>query len=145
VSLACVDLSVNKVDRTTFDFTAKSSVQNATVTSYTFTTKDANSNTVDNHQVNTNASSATYRYSQTNTGTYTVSAVVNTDKGSSPAVAACTKQFTVEAAPTTPTTPAPTKASTLPNTGAGDVLGIFAGASAAGTAAHAVVTRRFRR
>ncbi|MBX4197138.1 LPXTG cell wall anchor domain-containing protein [Candidatus Saccharibacteria bacterium] len=30
----------------------------------------------------------------------------------------------------------------MPNTGAGDVVGIFAGASAAGTAAHAVITRR---
>jgi hypothetical protein len=54
---------------------------------------------------------------------------------------ACTKQFTVTAAPTTP---APTKATSLPNTGAGDVVGLFAGASAAGTAAHAIVTRRKR-
>jgi hypothetical protein len=60
--------------------------------------------------------------------------------------------------PTTPTpTPTPTPTSTptptpsegkapeaLPNTGAGDVLGAFAGASAAGAAAHATV-RRFRR
>lgn len=45
---------------------------------------------------------------------------------------------------TTPTpTPKPTpKPAVLPNTGAGDVVGIFAGASAAGTAAHAIVTRR---
>jgi hypothetical protein len=56
-------------------------------------------------------------------------------------------------APTTPTpTPAPTTPApaaakapeALPNTGAGDVLGAFAGVSAAGTAAHMAV-RRFRR
>jgi hypothetical protein len=48
--------------------------------------------------------------------------------------------------PTTPPTAPPTTppATTLPNTGAGDVLGIFAGASAAGTAAHAIVSRRRR-
>lgn len=46
-------------------------------------------------------------------------------------------------APTPTPTPTPTpKPTTLPNTGAGDVVGIFAGASAAGTAAHAVITRR---
>jgi uncharacterized repeat protein (TIGR01451 family) len=49
-------------------------------------------------------------------------------------------------APTqTPTPAAPAKApEVLPNTGAGDVLGAFAGASAAGTAAHAAI-RRVRR
>lgn len=42
--------------------------------------------------------------------------------------------------------PAPAPAKSLPNTGAGDVLGIFAGASAAGSAAHmAVRARRNRR
>jgi hypothetical protein len=141
VNLACTELGIVSVDRTTFDLTAKSSVQNANVTGYVFTTKDSNGNTVDNHSVSTSALSTTYRYSQSNVGTYTVSAIVNTDKGSTAATAACTKQFTVTAAPTTP---APTKATSLPNTGAGDVVGLFAGASAAGTAAHAIVTRRKR-
>jgi hypothetical protein len=67
-------------------------------------------------------------------------------------------QFQAKLACPTPTpTPAPTPAPTptpapasskgpeaLPNTGAGDVLGAFAGASAAGAAAHAAV-RRVRR
>jgi hypothetical protein len=48
-------------------------------------------------------------------------------------------------APTPTPTPAPAKTpEVLPNTGAGDVLGAFAGASAAGTAAH-VAVRRVRR
>jgi hypothetical protein len=42
------------------------------------------------------------------------------------------------------TTPAPQSPTALPNTGAGDVLGVFTGASAAGAAAHAVA-RRVRR
>lgn len=46
-------------------------------------------------------------------------------------------------APTKPA-PAPVKATVLPNTGAGEVAGLFAGASAAGTAAH-MAFRRFRR
>jgi uncharacterized repeat protein (TIGR01451 family) len=46
----------------------------------------------------------------------------------------------------TPAKPAATTPKALPNTGAGDVLGIFAGASTAGTALHmAVSARRNRR
>jgi hypothetical protein len=41
-------------------------------------------------------------------------------------------------------TPAPQSPTALPNTGAGDVIGVFTGASAAGAAAHAAV-RRVRR
>ncbi len=46
--------------------------------------------------------------------------------------------------PTTPTPPVTTTTKTLPNTGAGDILGIFAGASAVGTAGHYFVARRRR-
>jgi len=46
--------------------------------------------------------------------------------------------------PVTPVTPV-SKTTVLPNTGAGDVLGIFAGASAVGTAGHYFVARRRRR
>jgi len=45
--------------------------------------------------------------------------------------------------PVTPVTPV-SKTTVLPNTGAGDVLGIFAGASAVGTAGHYFVARRRR-
>jgi len=140
VSLACTELSVVQIDRTRYDFTVKSTVANATVTSYVFTTKDANGNVVDTTTVTTNASSAVYHFNQSNAGTYTVSAVVNTDKGSANSNN-CVKQITVAAAPVTPVTKS---ATTLPNTGAGDVVGLFAGASAAGTAAHAIVSRRRR-
>lgn len=140
VSFACTELDVTNIDRTHYDFTAKASVSNATVTSYGFTAKDANGNTVDTNTVTTNALSALYHFNQSNAGTYGVSAVVNTDHGSTSA-SACSKQITVAAVPTTPATPA---ATALPNTGAGDVLGIFGGASAFGTAGHYLVSRRRR-
>jgi hypothetical protein len=139
VSLACTELGVVQIDRTRYDFTVKSTVANATVTSYVFTVKDANGNTADTNTVTTNAASAVYHFNQANAGTYTISAVVNTDHGSANGNN-CVKQITVAAVPATPTTPA----KTLPNTGAGDVVGLFAGASAAGTAAHAIVSRRRR-
>jgi hypothetical protein len=44
----------------------------------------------------------------------------------------------------TPITPVTTPKA-LPNTGAGDVLGIFAGATAAGSAAHMAITARRNR
>jgi hypothetical protein len=142
VKFACVELSVTQIDRTRYDFTAKASVQNANVTSYNFKTTNASGTVVDNTTVTTNALSAVYHFNQSTAGTYNVSAVVNTDHGSTLA-SACAKQITVAAVPqvqsTTTTTP-----TVLPNTGAGDVLGLFAGASGLGAAGH-FVTRRFRR
>jgi len=142
VKFACVELSnPTQIDRTHYDFTAKGSAQNATITGYTFTTKNANGNVVDTFSNTTSSTtSGVYHFNQ-ETGTYTVSAQLNTDHGSN-SNSNCVKQVTVASPPTTPPTTPP--ATTLPNTGAGDVLGVFAGASAFGTAAHAV-TRRFRR
>jgi hypothetical protein len=141
VSFACTELDVTNIDRTHYDFTAKGTASNAAITGYTFTTKDANGKVLDTFNNSTNSTtSGLYHFNQ-ETGTYTVSAQLNTDHGSN-SNSNCVKQITVAAVPTTPTTPA---AKAIPNTGAGDVLGIFAGVSAAGTAAHAVVTRRFRR
>jgi uncharacterized repeat protein (TIGR01451 family) len=142
VSIACTELGVVKIDRTRFDFTVKSSVSNATVTSYVFTAKNAKGEVVDTNTVNTSASSAVYHFNQSEAGTYTVGAVVHTDKGNANGDN-CVKQITV-AAETTETPTTPTKETTLPNTGAGGVLGIFGGASALGAAGH-YVSRRFRR
>jgi hypothetical protein len=145
VSFACTELDVTNIDRTHFDFTAKGSVQNATITGYTFTAKNANGNVVDTFNNSTSSTtSGVYHFNQ-ETGTYTVSAQLNTDHGNTGA-SACTKQITVATPPTTPpvTPPATPPATVLPNTGAGDVLGIFGASSAFGAAAH-VVSRRFRR
>lgn len=146
VAFACTGLGVKQIDRTRFDFTATATAKNATVQSYTFTVVDSSSKTVDTNIVSTGALSAIYHFNQSTVGTYTVSAVVKTDKGSTKAFD-CSKQVTVVAVPVTPpTTPpaTPPTTPTLPDTGAGGVVGIFAGASAAGTAAHAVLSRRRR-
>ncbi len=140
VSLACVQLDVTNIDRTHYDFTAKGSVSNATITGYTFSVKDANSKVIDTNTVSTSATSAVYHFNQ-EAGTYTVSATLNTDHGSN-TNSNCVKTITVATPPTTP--PATPPAKTLPNTGAGDVLGIFTGASAAGGVGHYIVARRKR-
>ena len=46
--------------------------------------------------------------------------------------------------PTPTSTPTPTPPKTLPNTGAGDVLGIFTGVSSLGAAGHYIVSRKRR-
>ncbi len=140
VSFACTELGVTNIDRTHYDFTAKGSVSNATITGFTFTTKDANSKVVDTNTVTTSTTSAVYHFNQ-ETGTYTVSAQLNTDHGNTSGTN-CSKQVTVAAVPTTPTPTTPAKV--LPNTGAGDVFGIFTGASSLGAVGHFVVNRRKR-
>jgi hypothetical protein len=140
VKFACVALDVTKVDRTRFDFTARASVENATVQSYVFTTKNSGNSTVDTTTVTTNALSAVYHFNQSTAGTYTVNAVVNTDKGSTGVTNVCTKKVTVEAAPVVQ---GEVKKEELPKTGAAGLAGLFAGASALGTAGH-YMFRRFR-
>ncbi|OGL37829.1 hypothetical protein A3E49_02385 [Candidatus Saccharibacteria bacterium RIFCSPHIGHO2_12_FULL_49_19] len=144
VKFACVALDVTKIDRTRFDFTARASVENATVQSYVFTTKNSGGGTVDTTTVTTNALSAVYHFNQSTTGTYTVNAVVNTDKGSTGVTNVCTKQVTVEAPPVVQggVTPPPAQ-QPLPKTGAAGVAGLFAGASALGTIGH-YLFRRYR-
>lgn len=141
VSLACVELDVTNVDRTHYDFTAKGSVQNATITGYTFTAKDSNDKVVDTfNDVTSSTTSNVYHFNQ-ETGTYTVSAQLNTDHGSN-SNSNCVKTITVAAPPTTPPTTPP--ATSLPNTGPGDVAAIFTGVSSLGAAGHYVVNRRKR-
>jgi hypothetical protein len=72
--------------------------------------------------------------------------VINSDKGSTNP-ANCSQQVAVSApavvsAASSTTTPPP--APVLPNTGAGDVVGVFTGVSALGAAGHYAV-RRWRR
>ncbi|MBI4033669.1 hypothetical protein HY379_01585 [Candidatus Saccharibacteria bacterium] len=134
---ACEALDVTKVSRTRFDFTAKASATNATVQSYVLTAKDANGNVVDTQTVNTSALSANFTFNQEKVGTYTVSVVINTDKGSTTVSEVCSKQVTVEAQPVVSG-----KVTELPNAGPGAVVGLFAGASALAGVGH-YVFRRF--
>lgn len=147
---ACSALDVVNVDRTRFDFTAHATTQNANVQSYVFTTENSGGNTVDTTTVNSNALSAVYHFNQSTPGTYTVSVVVHTDQGNTERSAVCTKQVTVKSPPKeTPPPHKPTKpvvkgAKTLPNTGPGEIAGLFAGASSLGAAAH-YASRKFRK
>lgn len=138
----CKALDVNQIDRTRFDFTARASAENAVIQSYTFTVKNSAGATVDTKTVNTSATSAVYNFNQSTPSTYTISVVVKTDKGNTQEVAVCSKQITVKEQPTTPVVQGKTTEE-LPNTGAGSLLSLFAGASAAGAAGHYAL-RRFR-
>lgn len=146
MAFACSSLLRSSIDnnRSTFTASSNSTAAGATVSSYTFSVKDNNGKVVDNSTVLGNAASAVYNFNQTTPGTYTVSAVVNSDKGN---VNCLNQQVTVNAPATlsasTTTTPT-TTATTLPNTGAGDILGIFSGASVFGGAAHYVIRRQRR-
>ena len=231
-AFACTGLDVNKVGDTQFNFTAHGTADNAVISSYAFVAKDANGATVDTKTVSTSANQANYTFNQSNPGTYTVSAVVNTDHGSTQP-GDCTKTVTVaqknipavcssltttlganrsatakvnitpsgtvpkaisydfgdgstalltdkttadhtyakdgtytiaatatfddskdqqntsrcaaSVTITTPVTPVVLSTSTpLPNTGPGDVLGLFTGISAFGAAGHYMVSRRRR-
>ncbi|HEX5395345.1 MAG TPA: LPXTG cell wall anchor domain-containing protein, partial [Candidatus Saccharimonadales bacterium] len=140
---ACKALDVNKVSRTQFDFTAHASVSNVTVQSYVFTAKDADGNVVDTETVTTSALSASYSFKQDKPGKYTISVVVKTDKGDAP-VGTCTQQVTVEEEKTPPTPPVVEgKTTELPNTGAGAVVGLFAGVSALAGAGHFAFRKYF--
>ena len=138
---ACEALDVTKISRTRFDFTANASATNATVQSYVFTAKDTDGNVVDTKTVTTAALSADYTFEQDKVGTYTISVVVKTNKGDAE-VGSCTKQVTVEAEPVVSGAVTPTKE--LPDTGAGAVASIFAGASALAGAGHYIWNRRAR-
>jgi hypothetical protein len=144
-AFACSSLVRSSIDnnRSTFTATSNNTAAGAAVSSYNFTVKDSSGRVVDNSTVNTNASSAAYNFNQSAPGTYTVSAVANSDKGN----VNCISQTVTVAAPVTTssaTTATSSTSTTLPNTGAGDVIGVFSGASALGGAGHFIV-RRYRR
>lgn len=96
----CKSLEFAKINRTTFDFTATANVANAHVTSYVFTAKDKNGASIATQTVTTNATTAAYHFVKDVPGDYTVSVVINTDKGV--ATGTCEKTVTVEQVPTTP-------------------------------------------
>ncbi|HVU59757.1 MAG TPA: hypothetical protein VHC98_02890, partial [Candidatus Saccharimonadales bacterium] len=123
-SIACVSLTATPAEGSTnkYVFTAMANPVNTTVTSYTFTFGDGSSETVA-----TNTDTHTYGDGVSDTA----SVVINSPIGSTAVIPAC------QASIKTPTPP-----SQLTNTGAGDVLGIFAAATAAGAIFHRFVLRR---
>lgn len=97
----CDSLTVDKISRTEFKFTTAKTVENATYVKTVFVIKNAAGATV----ATVDDTDGVYNYTQTNPGTYTVTAaiVVTVDGVQKTATsAACAKTFTVEAAPTHP-------------------------------------------
>lgn len=121
---ACTGLDVAKIDNNRFDFTAHGSATNATIQSYGFTAVNGSGTVVDTNTVTTSATSAVYHFNQSTPDTYTVSAVVNTDKGSTGQTSLCTKQVTVATPPVVSSA-----VTSLPNTGAGSTIALFSGVS----------------
>lgn len=95
---SCEALTVTKLSRTIFRFTAKADTQDgAKINTYDFTvTKDGK--TVDSKVIRTDAKSTQVIYGQNTTGAYKVAVAVKTTEGEKTA-AACKQQFTVTALP----------------------------------------------
>jgi hypothetical protein len=141
VVLACGTLTLGSDNRTLT--LTNPTTTNATLSSYTFTTRNSAGNTVNTVTNPANAqNSNVYTFTQTAPDTYTVSAVVNTDKGST-ATNACTHQFIVQAPVTlSASTTQPTSTTKLPNTGAGDTIAIFVTAITIASGGHYILFRR---
>ncbi|TAM57168.1 MAG: DUF11 domain-containing protein [Rhodanobacter sp.] len=78
-------------------------------------------------------------------GNYTIQATLSFNlPNSQTGTSACSKSITITTPTVTPAVTSKTPPTQLPNTGAGDIIGLFTGVSAAGTAAHMVVSRRRR-
>lgn len=100
VKKQCVLADPKRITRNKYEITANAVVQNTTVQSYTFTTKNASGAVVDTKVFNTTALSQTYNFEQATPGTYTVSAVIMTANGQ--AEGECVKTVKVEEEPKTP-------------------------------------------
>lgn len=133
---SCDALHVTSLGNRSFKYKVDATAKNgATITGYTFDFGDGNS-------VNTTSNSTSHTYGKD--GTYTTTATVKFNVGGSEKSAACSQTIKISTKkPVTPVVSAATT-KTLPNTGPGDVLGIFSGVSALGAAGH-YITRRFRR
>lgn len=139
-SYKCEALKVTQVSRTKFTFTATASAANgATISKYTFDFGDG-------VKVDSTTNTVTHEYAKD--GSYEVSVTVSVMVNGSIVQSTskeCKAGVTVK--PETPVTPTPTPTPTqpLPDTGAGDVLSVFAGVSAAGAATHYAVRRRLNK
>ena len=100
VAKQCVLADPKRITRNKYEITANATVQNTTVQSYTFTTKNASGAVVDTKVFNTSNLSQTYNFEQATPGTYTVSAVIMTANGQ--AEGECVKTVKVEEEPKTP-------------------------------------------
>lgn len=97
----CKDLAVTKLSRTSFRFNGSATVSGgATVSAYVFTVSRG-SDVVHTETVSSSALNASYTYTETTPGDYTVKLTVKTSVGDKTS-ANCEKQFTVTPPPTEP-------------------------------------------
>ncbi len=90
----CTSLTMAPINRTKALFTARGTASNATITGYIFKV---------NGVVRQDSTNDSYTLSEDTPGTYAVTAYVKTDKGISAVNEACSKTYTVQTAPATPT------------------------------------------
>lgn len=142
--LACVSLTANPQDagKMTYTFTAVAQPKSTTITSYTFTFGDGQTQTITTGASTTISSSHTYTLpAGASTAAYTANVTVTGPLGTfpnNPNDKTCSAPITLSSTPTPPVTP-PTQ---LVNTGAGNVVGIFAATSIIGALFYHFVVRR---
>lgn len=157
----CESLNATMVTKNKYNFTAKAYVENVTVQSYKFTVFKNNA-VVDQKTVTTGALTANYEFNQSAPGTYVVTAVVNTNAGSTNPND-CAKQIKVPEddtpppppvtppevppmppeTPGTPGAPSVPGSTVLPETGPAGTAAIVLLVAAASSSAYYVVARRF--
>ena len=140
-SAVCKNLNVTQNDKT-ITATVTSTLQNgATLTSTRFDFGDSSS-------VSTTQTTVTHTYSSS--GTFKITAQQTFSTGTEQTIqAACTKTITIAvptppptAKPTPTPTPPPATPTTLVNTGAGNIIGLFAGSTIFGTIGYRTYLRR---
>lgn len=141
---ACNELVITATENNTkqYNFTVKATAENAVINGYTVDFGDGTA------AYEGTDGSVDHTYAKA--GTYTAKASVKvTANGKTVVVSGdkCVGQVTIPETPTPPETPETpstpeTPAQELPNTGAGNMIGLFSGFSIAGTAAHRLFTRR---
>lgn len=100
-SAACKSLSISKLERTKFRFTASATVEDgAKVRGYTFQITNGGK-TIHTKRVNSSKLTAAYTYSQTKAGSYRTRVIVHTTEGDKSG-GNCVKEFSVKEAPKKP-------------------------------------------
>jgi hypothetical protein len=129
-SLACVSLTAAPTDSTNtqFTFTATAQQENTTIDHFSFQFGDSSPS----QTVTTNSTTATVNHTFSAPGTYSVQTSVTGPLGT----------FNGSDCMTSVTVPTPQTPPTLPNTGAGDIIGFFGVTTTLGGLFHQFVIRR---
>ena len=149
-SLACSSLTANSQGGDTYTFTAKANPSSTTITGYTFNFGDGTSvDTLTTGTATAISGSHTYTPPTAANVTYTASVTVTGPLGTFTAPL-CMTPVSFTATTTTPSTPVTTASAPVPtpqvtelaNTGAGNVIGIFAIVTTVGALGYHFILRR---